>query len=266
MSEQERQRPPITVDNYQQVYEYFEDYCNDGKVLSFAYSAINKILHPRISENPQARLDAEHITANNTPHIYIFNHLSKWDYFLFASYLHQKAPGDIGNIRTMGADFNFRGPKISASEIQVGPLVDYIGAVPVFRSQDYPSVDLHPVQEELFNCVARSLVKGHKVAAAPEGKINVTENPMQLLKFRSGIAEVAMRASHMLDSEVAITPIGFCYKRDIHQLKNKGKNARIYVEQSVYATPDMTVPQITEAAREKLQQAAAVAYGLYTTH
>lgn len=266
MTTTERHRPPITVDNYQQVYEYFEDYDNDGKVLGFAYGAINKLLHPRISENPQARPDAEHIAATNTPHIYIFNHLSKWDYFLFASYLHQKAPSDIGNIRTMGADFNFRGPKITAGEVQVGPLVDYIGGIPVFRSQDYPERDLRPVQEELFNCVARSLVKGHKVAAAPEGKIYVTDNPIQLLKFRSGVAEVAMRAAHILDSEVAITPMGFCYKRDVRQAKNKGKNARIYVEQSVYATPDMTVPQITDMAREKLQQAAAIAYGLYTTH
>ena len=123
MSEQERQRPPITVDNYQQVYEYFEDYSNDGKVLSFAYSAINEILHPRMAK-PTGGLDAEHIATNNTPHIYIFNHLSKWDYFV-RQLSAPKTPGDIGNIRTMEAPTAFRGPQnIGQSEIQVGPLVD----------------------------------------------------------------------------------------------------------------------------------------------
>lgn len=260
-----RERPEITLDNYSDVYEYYKDYDNDGKILGFAYHAFNKILRPRVSFAPGAKEDLDQINTESKPHIYIFNHLSKWDYFIFAATLDQIAPEDIGNIRTMGADFNFRGPKITPSQIQAGPLVDYIGGIPVFRRMDYPDAELHDVQDKLFDCVAHSIISGKKAAAAPEGKINVTNDPTKLLKVHSGVGEVATRAARTLGSDVAITPIGLCYKREKHLTRNKARKTKVFVEKSVLITPEMTANQATELYAESLQRAAMIAYGLYTS-
>ncbi len=262
------ERPEITVENYQEVYDYYRQCEQPARILKLAYAAFNGILHPRVDLAEGTQDDLDRIKDETIPHFCIFNHLSKFDYFIFASTLYQIAPDDIGTIRTMGADFNFRWPQRRqlkekrTFQLGAGRITDYTGGIPVFRSLEYPDVDLHPVQEELFNCIRDSLAAGQKAAAAPEGKINY-DNPTTLMKFRSGVAEVVHRTTKLLDREAGITPIGFCYKRDPTVRRNKGKNASVHIGRTLFVPPGMEVPEITEQARDNLQHAATTAYERY---
>lgn len=256
-------RPQVTLENYKEVYDYYRQYEQPSKALKLAYGAFNSMLHPRVTLAEGAQDDLDRIKEESVPHFYIFNHLSRFDYPIFASTLHQVSPDDIGTIRTMGADFNFRWPGFRPNfQLGGGSLLDLIGAIPVFRSIDYPEADLHPVQEELFNCVRDCLAAGKKAAAAPEGKLNKTDDPVTLIRFRSGVAEVISRTTELLDREAAITPYGFCYKKDPAE-RNKVKNVSVYVGRSLFIPPGMEVPDITEHARAGLQHTAIKAYELY---
>jgi len=262
------ERPEIAVENYKEVYNYYRQFEQPARVLKLVYAAFNGILHPRVNLADGAQDDLDLIKRETVPHFYIFNHLSRFDYFIFASTLHQIAPDDIGTIRTMGADFNFRWPQHRqlkegrTLQMGAGPITDFTGGIPVFRSMEYPDVDLRPVQEELFNCIRDGLATGQKAAAAPEGKINY-DNPATLLRFRSGVAEVIHRTTELLDREAGITPIGFCYKRDLAVRRNKGKNASVHIGRTLFVPPGMEVPTITERARTDLQHAVTTAHELY---
>lgn len=257
------ERPEITVENYKQVYDYYRTVEQPGRVLKLAYAALNGILRPRVDLADGAQADLDRIRDESIPHFYIFNHLSKLDYPIFASTLYQISREDIGHIRTMGADFNFRRPHFRPSfQFGMGSVSDYIGAIPVFRSVDYPDTDLRPVQEELFHCVRDTLAMGQKAAAAPEGTINRTDDPVKLLKFHSGVAEVIFRTTALLDREAGITPMGFCYKLDPEK-RNKARKVSVHVGRSLFVPPGMPVSEITERARADLQHAAIVARELY---
>jgi 1-acyl-sn-glycerol-3-phosphate acyltransferase len=257
------ERPAITVDNHQAVYDYFSQNELPTGALKIAHSVINRIFDPRVTMAPGAQSDLERIRDEQIPHIYIFNHLSRFDWFIFASTLHQIAPSDVGNVRTMGADFNFHLLKTKGKFwVGGGTLNDHIGGIPVFRSIDYPKRDLTPVQENLFNCVVRNLERGQAAAAAPEGKINETDDPATLLPFRSGIIEIGQRAANSMGREVAYTPLGTWFGQDRHK-KPKIKNVSVYTGRSLFVPPGSGKIAVTDHARNSLQFAVTIARELY---
>jgi 1-acyl-sn-glycerol-3-phosphate acyltransferase len=253
-------RPKIAVENYREVYNYFRQYDPQARPLQLAYAALNGIFRPRVTFADRAQDDLVRINETQTPHIYYFNHLTNYDGFVINAALHQIAPDDIGNIRTLAADFNFR--QLGPLPIPIPlPVMEAFGLAPVFRHMDYPDVeDMTAVHDESFNYFRDLLVKGEKIAGAQEGETNKTDDPTTLLRTRSGLGIIAYRTAELLDRPVAMTPIAMSYGRHRRAMTNPFKTS-IYVGRSLFFPPGTR--SINFHSRTALQYADTMAHELY---
>jgi hypothetical protein len=269
------ERPEITLDNYEEVYEYYPQIELAKKTAKLLYGAIDGIFSPRVLYADQAQDDIDTINENNIPQIFAFNHVIGADGFISPASLHQIAPEAVGNIRILGADFNFRE--------WYGPLFDNMGGIPLYRRQDYSGPEnaekLRLAKKAMLVCIRKCLVAGQKVAIAPEGEPNYI-NRAKLRELRSGVGDIAYETAQFTESPVAITPfaISVCaldecmvgasrqrsrgLKESLRQVAEAHK-ARICVGRSIYVQPDMDVPEIMGHVGDHLQDAVTIAHELY---
>lgn len=255
-------RPKVVLENYEQVYDYYEQ-CQPAILpQKLAYAAISAVLRPRIMYMNGAIDDLDQINSEHLPQIYTFNHLSKFDQLIVGSTLHQIAPDDIGNIRTLGADFNFRWVSIQPNKwLSIPPLIDGMGGIPVYRGINYPDANLRPVHDRMFNCAVNALATGQKIEASYEGEVNKND-PTRLRKFRSGISHIACRAAELLDRDIAITPLAFSYAPQKRRFTNPF-NTSVCIGRSLFVQPGSNPDTITRQAQSYLQYPVTLAHELY---
>ena len=88
-----------------------------------------------------------------------------------------------------------------------GAVLRGIGAIPVYRRQDEPSLVTR--NEEAFRDVQTALSRGAAVAIFPEG---ISHSEPSLAPLRTGAARIALAAASELGHTLTIVPVGLTYR------------------------------------------------------
>ncbi len=258
----------ITVENYKEVYKHFGDLQLNQKSIKRWFAFANAFLKPRVQYARGARKDLDLIRDKDYHHLYAFNHRNDWDGYVMYSILHQIAPYDVGNIRALANSISFEARRFRP----FARISKSIGFIPAFlktyytngrRHKNHPErLALLPIATEaVFDCfIYVQTEHRQKVLVCPEGMYNKGA-PDTLLTIRRGAGEIAQRVAQ-LDGPAAITPIAFAYGKKNRSVINP-RNTSVFVERSIFVTPDMTVDEITEQIRKRLQASVEKAVELY---
>lgn len=256
--------PEVTIENYKQVYEHFRDFQQSPTFIRRWYKFTSFVFKPRIQFAKGARKDLDLIHDNDYHHIYAFNHRDDWDGYVFFSILNKIVPYDVGKIRAMATSACFETPLPQAFRAT--------GYIPVFLKSYYAKARKHRNHPEhlalipdttsaMFDCFTYIMTKHRqKIFICPEGMYN-TGAPDTLAPIRNGTAEIARRVAQ-IDGPVAITTIGLAYGKKRRRFVYP-RNTSVYINRSIIVTPDMTVDDITEQIRKRLQSSVEHAVKLY---
>jgi 1-acyl-sn-glycerol-3-phosphate acyltransferase len=92
----------------------------------------------------------------------------------------------------------------------VGPVLEGLGALPVYRPQDFPGETWR--NERTFEAAVGALERGEAVLIFPEG---LSHSAVQLARMKTGAARIAFAAEEAADWKLGlrIVPIGLTYHR-----------------------------------------------------
>lgn len=245
-----RNRPDVTIENHQEVYEYYRDFTPNKRAAKLTYAALGAIAVPRVSFVNDAEAQLEHELDRDTAPLVIFNHLSFRDPLLLAGVVRQTAlRGKVGDIRAFAMDPLFHNPIARR-------IVDNCGAVPMFRTKDNHGKPVTAAAYEASAVGAHFLLHGQPLAMSPEGGINRTDDPSRIMKIRKGIAHTILRARD-LGGDPHIIPLGMSYGPE-HALRH----ANIIVGEPLTDIPD-DVNGIIHAIGDHLQAVTTQAFETY---
>jgi 1-acyl-sn-glycerol-3-phosphate acyltransferase len=143
-------------------------------------------------------------------------------------------PGLIFVITRRQVTFLAKAPLFSAPIL--GALLRALGAVPVFRKQDDPT--MMGRNEASLEAASNALVAGRAITLFPEGK---SHSGPELAELRTGLARIALRAASR-GAPVKIVPVGLTYAE-----KNRFRS-KVLIE--VGASIDVGRDERAEAVRE----------------
>ncbi|HUO61835.1 MAG TPA: 1-acyl-sn-glycerol-3-phosphate acyltransferase [Candidatus Bathyarchaeia archaeon] len=250
-------RPKVELENYKQVYAYYQDYGPPRLASRLAWRAFNGIYQPRITFVDGARETFSWAQAEGIPQIIAFNHLTDvHDQFVAGATLQQIMPDGAGRTRILTKDLLLR--QVPRG---LGLVGDALCGIPVFRKKDHgvQSGIVDSSTEALYNCSVAILESGQNLVGFPEGTHN-KNNPRFLGKVRPGMAEIACRAVRQC-VPVTVTAIGMSYGQPGE--KQHARHATVIVGETFDVIESDTVEKITEDIREGLQNAVAVAFELH---
>ncbi len=256
--------PELTIENYEKVYEYFRDFKPSQKIARRWFTFTSIVFKSRVQYAEEARKDLDLVREKDYHHIYAFNHQDDWDGYVFFSVIHQIMPQDEGRIRAMATSLCFESP--------LPQIFRGVGFIPVYLRAYYAKSRKHrnhPERLALVPAATKALLDcctyimtdhRQKIIICPEGTYNKGA-PDTLLPIRNGAAEIAHRVAK-LDGSVAITAIAVAYGKKRHRVVYP-RNASAYVNRPIFVEPGMTVDEITELIRKRLQSSVEHAVKLY---
>lgn len=263
-------RPEVTLNNYQAVYDWYQQYRQPRPITKLAYAALDLYYKPDLYFAEGARDEFDQFRSDSTSQIFVFNHLTnKHDQFVASAVAHLMIPEDVGRTRVLAKDELFRGAQ--------GRFVNLMGAVPTFRKKDHAAktiVGTLPESAELtqdmidqmltqqaqtvdhandamFAAVGNMVAAGNNLAVFGEGTHNKVD-PTVLQKLRPGFARIALHA-YNLGANVAITPIGMSFGQSLDSLDPR--KAAVVIAPSIRVESTDTIETLVEDTRGLLQTA-----------
>lgn len=248
-------RPEVTLDNYQAVYDWYQQYRQPRPLTKLAYAALNRMYKPSVYYSDGAEDQFDEFRIDNTSQIFVFNHLTnKHDQFVASAVAHQMIPEDVGRTRVLAKDELFHGVQ--------GRFVNLMGAVPTFRKKDHVAgvETVDRANDAMFAALGAIVAGGENVAVFGEGTHNKAD-PTKLQKLRPGFARIALHA-YNIGANVAITPIGMSFGPTIDSLNPK--QASVIVAPSVRVEYTDTINTLLDVTRDSLQTAIDYANAVHS--
>lgn len=272
-------KPKVSLENYQEVYDWYEQYRQPQAVTKLAYAALDRMYKPAVHFAPGAQHERDELRSYGTPQIFVFNHLTNTvDQFVASAIAHQVVPEDVGNTRVLAKDEMFHSLKPGHKVVNKAArnFVDMMGAVPVFRKKNYSqisgTVDLGQddvsyelqIQHDRVDAASAAMLAstgnmvaaGQNLAVFAEGSYNKVD-PQVVQKLRPGFARTALHAIAQGRQEVAITPIGMSFGAKLGELNPK--KAVAVVGPSLFISSSEAEELIMDATAASLQDAVTVA-------
>jgi 1-acyl-sn-glycerol-3-phosphate acyltransferase len=265
---------PVSIHNYQAVYDWYESYRQPRHVTKLAYRALNMYYKPDVHYVDGAEDEFYDFRSNDVPQIFVLNHLTNHsDQFVASAIAHQMTPEDVGRTRVLAKDELFRGTQRH--------FVDMMGAVPTFRKKDHLSQQLFQEYDEdgqlivppdqakllenatdaLIACTGNIVASGENMAVFGEGTHNKVD-PLKVQKLRPGFARIALHAYNKFASPM-ITPIGLSFGLNLDQLQPR--RAVAVINPSIALNGTSTVESLIEETANSLQSAVDLANDIHSS-
>ena len=239
-------RPEVILNNYQAVYDWYQQYRQPRPITKLAYAALDLYYKPDLYFAEGAREEFDQFQSDGTPQIFVFNHLTnKHDQFVASAVAHLMIPEDVGRTRVLAKDELFRGAQ--------GRFVNLMGAVPTFRKKDH-AVNIETVDranDTMLATMGTIVAAGENIAVFGEGTHNKVD-PTKLQKLRPGFARIALHA-YSLGANVAVTPIGMSFGQSLDSLDPR--KAAVVIAPSIRVEGSDTIETLVDDTRDLLQTA-----------
>jgi len=254
-----RQPPEVRLDNYRAVYNHYADLQPNVRTTRTVHRILRAFYQPNTHVAPSVADRIGELLDNNTRLVIVANHISKHDPPVLAAAA-QAAPALrplIGNTFILAKDGLFRHRGVRQA-------VEVLGAVPVFRDQDYGSeAGQARAAQALKRMSIERLHSGQNMAVLPEATVN-DKDPTKLQRFKGGWSLIVHEALEE-GSKIAILPFAFSYP-----LAGSFSGEVTHHHADVVATEPLTeleglrASQIQALTRTSLQAAVDLAVGYST--
>lgn len=211
-------KPRVTLENQQEVYDFYRGYRPNPKVANMGYMAMNAIFRPQVHFLDDAQESIAEMLPRGTRFVIAANHSSVNDQYVIAGMAHGERvlrPLKANTFIPSKAEL-FDETTTRHTLLRHG--IDLMGAVPVFRASTSLSKDQAPTPEQvdlhaqavqsLFDVSVERIEQGQNMAIFPEGTRN-NEDPRKLQKIKQGIGNIVCAVSH--NTPLAIVPVGISY-------------------------------------------------------
>lgn len=245
-------RPEVTLENYQNLYQYYQQTEQSSKWLQCVHSILARIYNPKVEWDEDSREAISKRLAAGSRFIIASNHLVIADQFPIAAALRQEESlrPIIGNT-FVPAKAPYYQQWYTKS---LRPALDKLGAIPVFRSSEADKGRaLQAEATRLFIATAAGkIIAGNHMFIFPEGTRN-RENPTEIGRIHKGIGRIACTAS--AETPVSVLPMGLWYG---------DADSRQWLSPTLYIGEPFDGPfeyptEVTEPLREKLSECVASA-------
>lgn len=207
-------RPEVLVENFKEVYEYYEQYRPGPRASKLGHLAMSLAFRPRISFADKAENEIASLIADGTRIIISANHINNRDQYVVgaAAQIEPTLRPLRGKTFIPAKESLFQSPLLRRC-------VDTMGAIPAFRAKDamrerdqvapaeHPQVRKLATKQLLETAIKR-IDRGDHMAIFPEGTRN-TANPLEIQELKEGVGVIAVGVSP--ETNVAIIPMGICY-------------------------------------------------------
>ncbi len=197
-------RPPVTLENYQQVYDFYTEYRPYQRTTKTLGRLMACLFKPQVTYAEGAEEQIAELFDNDRSIVIASNHVSATDPPVIAAMAMRESVLQpmIGN--------SFIPAKASLFKRPLRHAVDGLGSIPVFRKEDAtPETEalLLRAGSRLFRtCIAR-LNAGQNMVIFPEATRN--QNPDNLLKLQNGVGKMVCAVSDV--EQPAVVPMAIRY-------------------------------------------------------
>ncbi|MBT0567524.1 1-acyl-sn-glycerol-3-phosphate acyltransferase [Williamsia sp. CHRR-6] len=230
----------IAIDPAQadEVYDHYATHQQPRRKARFAHFALGLTYRPRVEFVDDARPHLRAVARSGVRLVLCVNHINDKDQFVVAGALWRSPLRPlIGRIRVLAKHGLYTNPKQRAN-------IDMMGGIPVFRARDTdPETAAAANRRMLAVCIERG-AGGDAIAIFPEGTRN-DGDPTVLQPLASGAGQIA--AGIAARRPTALIPIAVAYQGD------SAKRARVVFGDPVTVAATLSVPEITDIIRERLQ-------------
>jgi hypothetical protein len=202
-------RPEVTLENYQAVYEFYDQYEPSARAQRAAHLILNLMYHPHVAFADDTDIQLEQAAENDMRLLIVANHVRGQDPLLFGPALRARDSLKYYNGRTIEP------AKASIYKMPIPGLrygLDILGAVPAFRKQETAGATL----DVRFGATAgysqvsiNKVIGGRSMIIHAEGTRN-RDNPRELLPIKEGTGRLACTLSKKVD--IGILPVAIWYK------------------------------------------------------
>ena len=210
-------KPEVTLENFEQVYDYYLDYQQPRWGARLGHWAMSKMFQPSVEYIAGAEdLIDESINSKDVRTVIIMNHLTDQDQYVISSMITDEEVFKpmIGNTFIQAKEPLFHHPnRLLRPLLRRG--VDVMGAVPAFRKKDIGDDANSQLRRDatarLIDVSVEKLRRSGYMAMFPEGTRNKND-PKKVQEFKSGLSSVVGGVA--MTHRVNIIPIGFTYQMD----------------------------------------------------
>lgn len=201
-------RPEIKLENYRDVYDYFEASRLKPRFNAAIFRAARALYAPIVQYDQQTWDAIAEQHEQGKAALIAMNHPSYHDPFVAAATMNTLEHPALQEFTGYAKDSLFRGP--------VRPIFEYTGCVPVFRKKTYSTLNNKgylEMNDRLHNLAVHRIREGRTVAILPEGTRSHPDerDQLKLGSIKAGIARLAAAAT---DERSYIIPIGIRYRHD----------------------------------------------------
>jgi 1-acyl-sn-glycerol-3-phosphate acyltransferase len=235
-------RPEVTLENYDAVYEFYSGHRQPRVLARAAYAMLAARYRPRVHYRAGARDALREVIDDGVPLVIVANHLTHGDqYTLAATAWRSPLRTVIGRTRVLAKDELFREPRQRRG-------VDMMGGIPVFRAKNHGVRAVADAGRRMMDVAALRLSRGESLAIFPEGTCN-TGDPARVQTMGSGVGHIVRRAG-ALGAQPTLVTVGIAYGPD----NDPGKPASVFITVPV-PDPAGTPREITRLVADELQRA-----------
>lgn len=194
-------RPVVSLDNAEAVYDYYRDHQQNRRVARLAYGALAGRFRPRVRYGDGARERLRALIYDDRRFVLAVNHVSETDPYTVAAAAWSSALRPvIGRTRVLAKDELFadtepsrpRGRALS-ERMSTRSRIEMMGGIPVFRGRDHGLRAVSRAGNLMMDLCAERLARGDDLAIFPEGTCN-DGDPAVLQHVGSGIGHIVSRA------------------------------------------------------------------------
>ena len=211
-------RPDVELDNYQAVYDYYENHDQNKAFARFAHKALGAVYRPKISmdDNVEDVLNEEIKSGSRI--VVAPNHITSDDQYLVVSIAEKiKSLHPLrGNTFIPSEPSLFTRPGIKGKLLRNA--VDELGAIPTFRLEDLRRKNVEVTEDikethrlsmlKASQTQESKLIRGSHMAGFLEGTRNRV-NHQEVQPFKKGMGHTILKASEQ--ANVLILPVGMYY-------------------------------------------------------
>lgn len=220
-------RPPVTLENYVNVYDFYKSYEPSRLGTLMLYGALGAAFSPHVVYGDTVRPQIDEALGKNRPLVIVANHTRDIDPCIMASTLIRQPSLRplMGNTFIPAKSPIFHDLIKSPRFLNYGlrRAVDGLYAIPVFRGKDYGDKNptLVPASKRLLDTCIAKLNLGDHMAILGEGERN-TKDPTKVQKIQAGVGVMVCRVSEV--EQPALLPMGIYYGED----KEYGRRPTVY--------------------------------------
>ncbi|MGB3769573.1 MAG: 1-acyl-sn-glycerol-3-phosphate acyltransferase [Rhodococcus sp. (in: high G+C Gram-positive bacteria)] len=264
-------RPVVSLDNVDAVYDYYRDHQQNRRVARLAYGALAGRFRPRVRYGDGARERLRSLIYDDTRFVLVVNHVSESDPYTVAAAAWSSALRPvIGRTRTLAKDDLFvetepqgtrsrvltERTRAIAERTSQRRRIEMMGGIPVFRSRDHGLRAVSRAGNLMMDMCAERLLRGDDLAIFPEGTCNEGD-PTVLQHVGSGVGHIVGRSrSRGVDPKLVV--MGLHYGPP----PGKYRSASVHIDVPEIDLPDKPV-SIARTVAEYLQVAVELSVRQY---